>query len=284
MQKIRYATKDFEINDLPTTRRQQFFDILKIRWRTLLLIGFFLLLFSLPLLITIIFKDIKIMQILSDESISDAEKSNQLFINQMFFCILYLPSMIIFFIGISGVLQIYKNIIYGEGVFFIKDFALGVKQNIFRNSIFAIIIVVLYSTMVFFANTIQIQFLAFLPAGIVLIIALPIIFIDTVYSSVYRTRFFRSILNSFILYIKKIVFYFLLYILLIAGFIVLHLEFFYISFFILSIKYSIFLINFLLLWPVCLLGWLLYNYYAFDELINIKNHQEIFKKGLNKID
>ena len=46
----KYRKDDFSINDLPLTRRKQFFDIFKNDWKTLLLLGLILLLFSIPYL------------------------------------------------------------------------------------------------------------------------------------------------------------------------------------------------------------------------------------------
>ena len=46
----KYRVDDFELNDLPLNRRQQFFDIIKNDWKTLLWMGLILLFFSLPYL------------------------------------------------------------------------------------------------------------------------------------------------------------------------------------------------------------------------------------------
>ena len=46
----KYRKEDFSLSDLPDNRGKQFFDIFKNDWKTLLLSGLILLIFSLPFL------------------------------------------------------------------------------------------------------------------------------------------------------------------------------------------------------------------------------------------
>ena len=128
MKKIKYSQNDFLESSLPTNRRRQFFDIIKIRWRTLFLVAGILFASSIPLFIAIIFKDVKALSL--NSSVTDkSELANLLFVNHIFFTLIFIPCIAIIFVTLSGLLRIYRNIIWGEGVFFWKDFILGIKQN-----------------------------------------------------------------------------------------------------------------------------------------------------------
>ena len=113
-------------SNLPTTRKSQFKHIIKYRWKYLFLMGGILILFAIPLLVSLFIKDLKAISIVS---VSEGSDTSALFINDLFYSVFIIPSSIIFFIGLSGVYRIIRNYIWAEGVIFKSDFIIGIKRN-----------------------------------------------------------------------------------------------------------------------------------------------------------
>ena len=73
MAKKKVSVKDFDLNLLPKTRKEQFGDIIKHRYLDFLKAGFFLLLFCVPLIISIVIKDSALLRI---DTTSETEAMN----------------------------------------------------------------------------------------------------------------------------------------------------------------------------------------------------------------
>ena len=85
--------KDYSRDMLPHSRKEIFFDVVKLQWRTLIGCGMVLLLFYLPLLLSCVVKDLYQMQFFSelDATQQKAAGSGQALIYWEFFrCLLNL--------------------------------------------------------------------------------------------------------------------------------------------------------------------------------------------------
>ena len=101
----KYRSEDFLVNDLPLTRRAQFFDILKHEWKSLLLIGFFLFLFSIPYLTIDIlhwFIKINLPAQLESNGYTKEQIIQALQYTEMLYELLLVPATLIVIIPIAG--------------------------------------------------------------------------------------------------------------------------------------------------------------------------------------
>lgn len=57
LRRYKIATQDYEVSMLPQTRKAVFFDVFKLQWRKLLILGGILVLFSLPMIILNLLRD-----------------------------------------------------------------------------------------------------------------------------------------------------------------------------------------------------------------------------------
>ena len=115
------------ISELPINRKSEFKYLIKYRWKSLLILGGILFLFSLPLFASLLIKDLKAISIVTTAE-SDNELST-LIINDMFYAVFIVPSIVVLFIGLSGFYRIIRNYIWAEGVLLKHDFFIGIKQN-----------------------------------------------------------------------------------------------------------------------------------------------------------
>ena len=277
-QKEKHPHHDFEPSGLPTKRWQQFGDIVKIRWQTLLFMGLILFAFSLPLLLVIVAKDFRALSIQQNASDETARQS-QLFLNQAFFGLLYFPAVFLVFFALSGLNRIYRNLIWGEGVYFWVDFKIGVKQNLIQYTALSLLLTLAYYLSVVTAYVVAIPFLFLLPLALLLVFFFPVGLIHMELISVYKNNFFKGIMNAFRLLTHEPLRYYGIYALLLLPLVALHLlEWPFLA------KYIVFAVSFLFYMPFALLAWALMNQYAFDKYINHEIHPELYKKGLNSLE
>ena len=278
--RLKRAKNDFTVNDLPKNRYEVFADCLKERFLLFLSIGLTLLLFSLPLFFVTLLSDNTSAQLYSAyrNGESTQEQLNALMDSATsLYSLFNIPCYIVLAIGAAGVMQIIRQLVWGEGVFFMQDFAEGVRSNGVNYAFIAFIL----GLAAYLENT----FFPFSSGGIS--VAVPIIFLLVVIPpmmfmisqiAVYKNPFLKYLVNGFTLYIKTVptTFLFLLLFLLPA---VLGLNLIP-----LLVKYIILLIFFLLLAPMLLTGWFLYSCFVFDKLINKEAYPEIYDKGVYRND
>ena len=65
------ASSDFTADMLPKTRKALFFDVVKLQWQNLLLCGLILVIFGIPLLLSLGVEDIFVMSLSQSVDLSD---------------------------------------------------------------------------------------------------------------------------------------------------------------------------------------------------------------------
>ena len=274
MFRIHYSKNDFQENDLPRNRVVQFFDIFKNEWKTLLLSGMWLFVFSLPILGLYVFGFIFRYSLSSVEGGANAIR---------LFNMIYYASMILGYlilcIAISGVSMVMKNLVYGRGILYKSDFFLGIKQNYGQLAVIIIFYGLLDLLYNFLANYIfNMQNISGavglgIYKGIFILIVVPIFLFSMSQTTTYKMSIFTTIKNGFVLYFKSIG-----WSLLFALFFAIPIA---ISFFTNIIAPTIILgLVILLVSPVYWLIWRLFSVSRFDILINKDNYPEIYRKGL----
>ena len=276
--KNRYSNKDFSKNNLPNNRFNLYKDILKNRLSLLFSIGLIVLLFSIPLLLVSIFKKIALINVLNLD-ISDADKYREFFATNNTFNLLYTLGFIILGVGLSGIYQVVRRLVYGDNIIFKLDFKNGVKSNI---KIFLFIFTLIgfinfgFQFIIYYLTDLsRVSYQISIIVIIVLIgILIPIIPILLTSSTIYSLPLYGHIKNSFLLSYRKWYFSFpigllnigLAFLSLIPNDTVYYL---FITFMPLVFSPFIILLN------------VIYSDSLFDEYINKDNFKEIYRKGLS---
>src|SRR5690554_3337960 len=130
--KKKTASKDFDPSQLPSNRWESFLDVLYYKKGLLFNIGLILLLFALPMIIMSHLQNVTLYEInLLHESslITSDEAAQQIFEITIFYNILFVLALIIFGIGLSGIVRMLRNIIWQDSVFIWYDFKRGIREN-----------------------------------------------------------------------------------------------------------------------------------------------------------
>ncbi len=265
---------------LPINRKQLFKDILKNRYRVVFLMGMMLFLFMLPLIAISLFNDLTLVSFFADSNnyVGGAmtETGKPLYQSIVLnFTLFYSLCLLVLSVGLAGVSRIIRQLCWGEGIQFFNSFGQGIKQNVVR-----FLILTVFIDIVFVASSLLFIVADILWAGIVvaaigIFVLLPIIFFSFGYSAIYVNPFFKAFGNSAILAIKNypIGFLFSLVFMLpiLIGFIPYGLS---------IVKTVVLAIFAIFLLPLLLLVAGLVMNHVFDKEINVKNHKEIYRKGL----
>ena len=127
--KIKKASKDFTQSMLPQTRRAVFFDVVKLQWRKLLLVALILLVSALPLLLIAVYEDTYILTVYDDTSIAEETIPALIAPLHIFCAVLSAPCIILFFLGLSGVIRVMRQLSWEEHAMVFPDFMVGLRQN-----------------------------------------------------------------------------------------------------------------------------------------------------------
>lgn len=277
--KLKSAPIDFDAQMLPHNRREVFFDCLKMRYSVFVWAGLMLLLFALPILMLMLFRDAQVVGLYSafaSGSIAEKELSATLANYRVAFTASLLLLLPIFAVGLAGVIRVLRQLIWGEGIYFAGDFKDGLKENaaryIFIFAVAAVFILgyaVLESYFSYSGNAVRyiifaVIFIMIFPAGLYI----------TTMTAVYNIKLWACIKNSFILYIRTFPVSALFAALLLGAY--FGLIFIPIP----LVKYAVLLLLIVFVLPLYLTLWLLYSCYTFDRFINRKSFPEYIDKGV----
>ena len=282
--RTKYSTKDFELNNLPNNRARQFFTILRIEWKTLLLINIIILLFFIPYFVL----DIVRWSVCDSfwQSINASGSFNpekEYAIAKFYIDMAYAGVMLFIYpiisIGLSGAIKVLQRCVYIEGVLFKDDFFLGIKKNWKQFLILAIFYGVFRALLQFnisFCNLNPGLFSSIFQGVSIAIfygVVAPIIFFVASNVATYKMGIIVGVSNSLKMFIKKLHFV-LIFALIMYGLTYLEL--------IPNVIVRIFVTAgvMLLLSSLFILAWYLFSVSIFDEYINKENYPEIYRKGL----
>ena len=281
MKRIKAKAHDYLPLMLPSSRKEIFFDVLKLHFGKFLLMGLAVLVLALPLHLTAIAEDLYVSGIYSSlEMTTQQQRLGALYAVvavrglRAFFDVILL---IIFAFFFSGILRVVRQYAWMENVFFITDFSKGWKQNWKQSVLLALLSGISYALTELAYNFSQLAtgmtaFLLVMPMGVFYLFLQPIFGYTLVAIPVYSNTFWKNLKAGFYLYLKKP-----LRTILTAGCAML-------PFLPLMIPhlYAHLAGRLLgsLLTPVILLGWTLYTYEQFDRYINNEQFPQMVGKGL----
>lgn len=279
--KNKYSQNDYSNVAMPLNRKAQFFDIFKHYWRTYLLIGIIFLVFGIPLILTIIFKNYSVIQVASS-SASDAAKKEMMFLQLTIFSAIKIPCYVLLAIPLAGCQLINREICFGNALLFKDDFLKGIKQNGLRYIVYALIafscsflakfsfILKAYST----ANWMPIILIGIM-FGIIFLVIIPLFSMMVSIDSIYSLKFYQSMFNAFGFMIKK---YWMLLLFALPVFSLFALLFIQANFIYITLAITLLILGFLL--PIYTLVYHEYSLSLFDKYLNKEHYPEIYQKGL----
>jgi len=285
MKKQPKTVSDFKSSALPRTRKEQFKDILKTRYLTLLSIGGVLLLFLIPALVIYGCKNYFILKIISGLQQDGADTHTQLYYNlnyTMLFDAIQIVGFGVFFIGLAGVSKVIRSLTYMEPIFFKEDFSQGVKEN-WKHYIvislflsFSLLFFHLIYNSGYYSEVTYLSFGAWGFIGLFAFIFGPTLLMSMSMTATYKNKFIDTFKSSLIISIR----HYFPYVLFALILIIFGIGFYFMSLY-LYFYINIAVVTVLTLYalPVLLLGNYLYCFYTFDEHINV-NQKEIYHKGL----
>ncbi len=272
---------------LPINRRKQYGFIYRTNFMALLKCSLILIPFQLLLIAQLVLLLIYTGPIISNSELSDNDKFVSL-LNLIKIISLFLPiSIPVLSIGMIGVSNVFKKIIYNDGFILSRDFKQGIKegkQGILLSFILSILLTMLIVGVLSLYTYVSITVFFIFVFIMLLMILISIVLLQYqhLFSLYYYQTWFGNIKNSFlfsfrsllsslgitlaevgvflILYVVDFVFFSRLSFLTLIGIV---LQFFFFS------------INGMLIFQ-------LNAVHLFDELINVKDYKDMYRKGLYK--
>lgn len=260
-------TTDFTAAQLPSSRPALFWDILKNEHRKLFGAAVLLALFTLPFLALHIFTDFELLMF-------QKEGVTEVWPHYIFLAILPLCTSI-YGIGLGGVLRILKRLCYLEPIFFWEDFKLGVKQNAKQCVSFCFFVGISFSICYLGRISHSEDILWNIPFGIFALSLFPCFLFAFVPLATYSNSFMQNLSLSSRLYLKAFLFNLLPLLLFLVP---LFMEFIPD----LAVKYIVFLLFSILVWPLLLLGFFLYETYLLDKYVNKEKFPELYDRGIHR--
>ena len=273
---------DILIN-LPVTRRQLFKFTYRRHLGFLFKLSMLLSLFALPLMLVYVMKGSLAGNILKEFNNENIAKYLS---SEIYTDILYIPSLIILSLGLSGAFTVMKQFVFQEGYVFIKSFFYGIKKNGKEFALVTLVYSILFYLINFTKNYFAILNVShYIPATLISSILLLILLCCALFSytmiPIYKNSISRTIKNSFFFTCNqmfKIIG--ISFITIIPLFIIPIINIFFVkevAGIILGVTLFIYIIIGL---GHTVLTSTLFCHHVFDKFINQDNFKELYRKGL----
>lgn len=279
LRKPKKASKDFEKSMLPQTRRAVFFDVVKLQWSKLLRICLILTVSALPLLLIAVYEDTYILTAYDDPGISPETVPALIAPLHIFCAVLSFPCLVLFFLGLSGIARVVRQLAWEENVMVFPDFMVGLRQN-WKQFLPAGLLFGLgytfakigwHSALATQADSVWVQGIVL---GLLIFLIAPLVACCTVVIAVYNNRFWDNLKLAAYIYLKnplKTVGCMLLAFLpSVAVWLIPHLQ-----------LHLIGAIPAMAVFTLGLLGWTLFTYNQLDKHYNAQQYPELVGKGIN---
>ena len=293
MFKKKVAETDFNKSLLPHNRKEQFSFIFKNRKRELFYIGLLLFIFIIPIivgfgfynvLINILYNDYKSASVglTGDDLIKAYETYRTSYVMYTdIFSLAMIGGLIVFGIGVSGVIYLIRNLYWGELFFFKESFFKGIKQNALMVClIFAIYGVINWLCIHIFVLDIN-EWLKVIPVIAQYVFILPLAVLMIYLCTIYKEHYFTLLRIALIIFLKHLptMSLFSLMVLYFYSLLILPNV---INYFSIAIIYPIFMVLIILIEPLALGAYFVTLSRFLDNMINQKNYPELVDKGLYK--
>lgn len=274
---------DFEYSKqmLPQNRKEVFWDVVKIHWRKLALMGLLMLIFSLPLYYLVWLGDSQLLHLEQiADTLTDEQLQEQYYALAMSRNIQNAVSVIawgVFGIGLAGLTRVIRQYAWEENVNLLTDFLKGVQDNGKHTVLLCVVVGVICAICSSTYNMVPygskyLGWIVLFQVGIAVAVVLPVCAIWLSMIPVYSNSVKQYLLFSFAVYLKsliKTIGVFLGCAVLVVP-VLLPFPFFHV---VGAIAISILL-------PFVLLIWTLYSYALFDQYINPQYYPELVGRGI----
>ena len=275
--KTKQSQTDFQVNQLPHNRVQVFWDVLKLHWRTFLILDLVLFVGILPLLAVLFFRDnyaLGLAAKVAEGTMSAEDRLATLKYAHLICAGICWVCLYIFAIAVCFVTRFIRQLSWYEPLFVKEDLSMALKTGYGTAAIcatFAGIIIVIQKAMLFVTDIIWIQVI---PVAIFLtFIGLPLL-LTFVQSTMYIGKFSQMLKNGVIIYFKEAPKVLLFGLLLFTPLLFTMLEQFLIVKYIVVVAYVIlFETLFIFMFYLCCNS-------IFDKYINKEQFPQIYRKGL----
>ncbi len=269
--KFRPAKRDFAIENLPGSRKAQFFDFFRTRLGMFLSFGGVFLLFGFPLITAILLKYYTFLMPAS-ETLGEADYASYYKTTCLIFDFVYCLCFLFLFLAFAGLGRIFRNWAWGKGIYFFHDFILGIKKNFPSYFPLWLIFSFFFFASKFISLSASETWISYLVAGVCLLL-LPALMMATSQILYYSNPFGKLFSNSFSYCFKKPL---VTLVFLLVPYGILCLELIdWIMIMVLMIALTL-----LLLMPIIYVSWNLYALSIFDEFTNKEYYPSIYHKGL----
>lgn len=275
------AGSDFTESMLPQNRKDIFWDVVKIHWRRLFMMGLLLMVLLLPLFFLQWIHD---SQLLAVEQKTGYMTQQQL--QEAYYQIATARNIrnavgvlfwVFFGIGMAGVCRVIRQYAWMENVHFFSDFWKGVRDNAksfaFLGFLVGAVIGICASTYNMLPyGPAYLGWVSLIQIGVLIVVILPVCALWLSMIPVYTNTAAKYMLLSFAVYLRSCTrtLPLLLCCLLICVPVLLPMPFFHII--------GLLVVSFLL--PFVLLAWTLYSYSLFDVHINPRFYPQLIGKGI----
>lgn len=268
--KSMYSENTFSKDQLPSNRREVFFDVFKLHYFSFVKIGVILFAFAIPLFAINFVKDYSFI------IASETGNSNT---TMLVTCIaIETVCVLLMSIPIAGLGKIYHEYAWLEPVFFLDDFKKGIKENIKPTLISVVIIAILNAIFNFVYFFVDSGWIIAVPFGFNIAVLYPIIMHTLFTSFIYTNKYWDNFKLGCFFYLRHLPTT-LLSIILICAFKVYDLFQFVYIYGILT-KYLVFLVIIIFIMPFIFLGVQLNEMRIFDKHINSVRFPHLVNKGL----
>ncbi len=211
MKLFKPSAKEYTKDMLPHTRRQVFFDVIKLNFTKLLFVGLLIFLFSLPLHLSSLFGDIYVGKLNAKIMESSGEQQKALIAQVIAFDNLHavfdIVLLAIFSVGFAGAQRIIRQYAWETNVFIGNDFSLGIKQNVGQNILLSLLVGGCYALSVAAYNMASqtqgaLSIIFMLPVGIFVFLVVPMCAYATVCIPIYGNKFKDNLWIALTLYLK----------------------------------------------------------------------------------
>lgn len=277
--KIKKASKDFERSMLPQTRRDVFWDVVKLQWRKLLGLVLLLLVSTLPLFLIAVYEDSYFLTVYEDSAIPPESIPILIAPLHIFCAVLSIPAMIMFFLGLSGVIRVVRQLAWEENAMVFPDFIVGLRQNwkqflptgMLFGFGYAFAKIGWHSSLATQAGS---GWLQGITLGLLIFLIAPLVACCIVVIAIYQNSFWGNLKLAAYVYMKsplKTVGGMLLaFGLSVAVWVIPHLK-----------LHLIGSIPAIMAFTLGLLGWMLFNYNQLDTHYNTQQYPELVGRGVN---
>lgn len=277
--KTKKASKDFEKSMLPQTRRAVFFDVVKLQWSKLLRISLILLVAALPLLLIAVYEDSYILTVSEDPAISQETIPALIAPLHIFCAVLSVPCLILFFLGLSGVIRVVRQLAWEENVMVFPDFMVGLRQNwkqflptgVLFGISYSLAKIGWHSALATQADSVWLQGIAL---GLLIFLIAPLVACTIVVIAIYSNSFGDNLKLAAFVYLKNplktVGAALLAFGPSVAVWVIPHLQ-----------LHLIGAIPAMMVFTLGLLGFTLFTYNQLDKHYNVQQYPELVGKGIN---